>query len=113
MTTPFDRAKRRVDLAGRREEQIATLKALRLEIIQERKAIDAAILNEAPTLEDAVFIFEKRVISAALRRHDGDVQKAARLLGMSSQGLYYSLEHRHPDVNATDRVYRKRKHDRQ
>lgn len=105
MTTPFDRAQRRLELAERREAEIARLKALRFEVIQERRALDAAVLNEQPTLEDALFVFEKRVISAALRRSGGDVQKAATMLGITSQGLYWSLEHRHPDVNARDRVY--------
>ncbi len=51
------------------------------------------------TLADALAEVERRMISDALRRHNGNISRAARELGLTRRGLYLKLE-RH-DLSAS------------
>ena len=51
------------------------------------------------TLADALAELERRMISEALRRHGGNISRAARELGLTRRGLYLKLE-RH-DLSAS------------
>jgi hydrogenase-4 transcriptional activator len=44
------------------------------------------------TLADALAEVERRMISAALRKHGGNISRAARELGLTRRGLYLKLE---------------------
>jgi DNA-binding NtrC family response regulator len=44
------------------------------------------------TLADALAEVERRMISDALRRHGGNISRAARELGLTRRGLYLKLE---------------------
>jgi DNA-binding NtrC family response regulator len=44
------------------------------------------------TLADALAEVERRMISDALRRHNGNISRAARELGLTRRGLYLKLE---------------------
>jgi two-component system response regulator HupR/HoxA len=51
------------------------------------------------TLADALADLERRMISEALRKHGGNISRAARELGLTRRGLYLKLE-RH-DLSAS------------
>jgi DNA-binding NtrC family response regulator len=44
------------------------------------------------TLADAMAELERRMIADALRRHKGNISRAARELGLTRRGLYLKLE---------------------
>ena len=44
------------------------------------------------TLADAVAEVERRMIAEALRKHNGNISRAARELGLTRRGLYLKLE---------------------
>ena len=54
--------------------------------------------------------YEKKLIRQALRRAEGGVTQAARLLGLTHQALAYMLEHRHRDllIERTPKIKRRR-----
>ena len=52
------------------------------------------------TLADALAEVERRMISAALRRHGGNISRAARELGLTRRGLYLKLERHELSVSA-------------
>jgi DNA-binding NtrC family response regulator len=56
-------------------------------------------MQSAGTLADALAEVERRMISDALRRHGGNISRAARELGLTRRGLYLKLE-RH-DLSAS------------
>ncbi len=47
---------------------------------------------EKVTLADALAEVERRMISAALRKHNGNISRAARELGLTRRGLYLKLD---------------------
>jgi DNA-binding NtrC family response regulator len=51
------------------------------------------------TLADALAEVERRMIAEALRKHNGNISRAARELGLTRRGLYLKLE-RH-EMSAT------------
>ncbi|HYK22328.1 MAG TPA: sigma 54-interacting transcriptional regulator, partial [Pyrinomonadaceae bacterium] len=52
------------------------------------------------TLADALAEVERRMISDALRRHNGNISRAARELGLTRRGLYLKLERHELSVSA-------------
>jgi DNA-binding NtrC family response regulator len=52
------------------------------------------------TLADALAEVERRMISDALRRHGGNISRAARELGLTRRGLYLKLERHELSVSA-------------
>lgn len=56
-------------------------------------------LQSAGTLAEALAEVERRMIAGALRRHGGNISRAARELGLTRRGLYLKLE-RH-DLSAS------------
>jgi DNA-binding NtrC family response regulator len=56
-------------------------------------------LQRAGTLADALAEVERRMIADAMRRHGGNISRAARELGLTRRGLYLKLE-RH-DLSAS------------
>ncbi|HEX8098556.1 MAG TPA: sigma 54-interacting transcriptional regulator, partial [Pyrinomonadaceae bacterium] len=48
--------------------------------------------NQSLTLADALAEVERRMISEALRKHGGNISRAARELGLTRRGLYLKLE---------------------
>ena len=48
--------------------------------------------NDAMTLGDAMADLERRMIAEALRKHGGNISRAARELGLTRRGLYLKLE---------------------
>ena len=59
----------------------------------------AATPPEGTTLSDALADLERRMIAEALRKHGGNISRAARELGLTRRGLYLKLE-RH-DLSAS------------
>jgi tetratricopeptide (TPR) repeat protein len=57
-----------------------------------------AIFNKSCDLQGEVLKFEARLIRRALAQTNGSVTRAARLLGMTYQGLAYVIDHRHKDL---------------
>ncbi|HEV2862232.1 MAG TPA: sigma 54-interacting transcriptional regulator [Pyrinomonadaceae bacterium] len=53
-------------------------------------AADAAI-SQGLTLADATAELERRMIAEAMRRHNGNISRAARELGLTRRGLYLKL----------------------
>ena len=53
------------------------------------------------TLADALAEVERRMISDALRRHGGNISRAARELGLTRRGLYLKLDRHELSVNAS------------
>jgi two-component system response regulator HupR/HoxA len=47
---------------------------------------------ENVTLADALAEVERRMIAAALRKHNGNISRAARELGLTRRGLYLKLD---------------------
>jgi len=62
-------------------------------------AIPTAGIQTSGTLADALAEVERRMIADALRRHGGNISRAARELGLTRRGLYLKLE-RH-DLSAS------------
>jgi len=56
------------------------------------------LFNKPSRLPDEVLKFERRLISQALAKVDGQVTHAAKLLGIGRQRLAYILETRHQDL---------------
>lgn len=52
----------------------------------------AAAMSEGLTLADAMADLERRMIAEALRKHSGNISRAARELGLTRRGLYLKLE---------------------
>lgn len=52
----------------------------------------AAPMPEGTTLADALADLERRMIAEALRKHSGNISRAARELGLTRRGLYLKLE---------------------
>jgi DNA-binding NtrC family response regulator len=44
------------------------------------------------TLADAIAEVERRMIAEALRKHNGNISRAARELGLTRRGLYLKLD---------------------
>jgi DNA-binding NtrC family response regulator len=51
-----------------------------------------AVPLENVTLADALAEVERRMIAAALRKHNGNISRAARELGLTRRGLYLKLD---------------------
>jgi transcriptional regulator with GAF, ATPase, and Fis domain/Tfp pilus assembly protein PilF len=62
-------------------------------------SLPSSNLQSTGTLADALAEVERRMISDALRRHNGNISRAARELGLTRRGLYLKLE-RH-DLSAS------------
>ena len=114
VSTPIEKAWLRLRLTERRSEQIEILKRQRLEIqsliakLREDQAkLEVAnearrlvILDWADSSKKALLKFESCMIREALRVTNGRIYKAARLLGMSYQGLGYAIKTRHRELLA-------------
>jgi DNA-binding NtrC family response regulator len=61
--------------------------------------LPSSMQSTGGTLADALAEVERRMISDALRRHGGNISRAARELGLTRRGLYLKLE-RH-DLSAS------------
>jgi two-component system response regulator HupR/HoxA len=48
--------------------------------------------NGSSTLAEAVEELERRMIQVALRRHSGNIARAAKELGLSRKGLYLKMD---------------------
>jgi len=57
-------------------------------------------LQSACTLAEALAEVERRMIADALRRHSGNISRAARELGLTRRGLYLKLERHELSVSA-------------
>jgi DNA-binding NtrC family response regulator/tetratricopeptide (TPR) repeat protein len=57
-------------------------------------------LQGAGTLAEALAEVERRMIADALRRHNGNISRAARELGLTRRGLYLKLERHDLSVSA-------------
>ena len=55
------------------------------------------------TLADALSEVERRMISEALREHNGNISRAARELGLTRRGLYLKLERYEINADASDK----------
>jgi hydrogenase-4 transcriptional activator len=67
-------------------------------------SISSMPLSSSPTggtLADALNAVERRMISDALRRHGGNISRAARELGLTRRGLYLKLERHELSVSAS------------
>ena len=62
-------------------------------------SLPSSNVQSTGTLADALAEVERRMISDALRRHNGNISRAARELGLTRRGLYLKLE-RH-DLSAS------------
>ena len=52
------------------------------------------------TLADALAEVERRMIAEALRKHNGNISRAARELGLTRRGLYLKLERHEMSASA-------------
>ena len=52
------------------------------------------------TLADALAEVERRMIREALRKHNGNISRAARELGLTRRGLYLKLERHEMSASA-------------
>jgi DNA-binding NtrC family response regulator len=57
-------------------------------------------LQRTGTLADALAEVERRMIADAMRRHGGNISRAARELGLTRRGLYLKLERHDLSVSA-------------
>jgi DNA-binding NtrC family response regulator len=57
-------------------------------------------LPRTGTLADALAEVERRMIADAMRRHGGNISRAARELGLTRRGLYLKLERHDLSVSA-------------
>ncbi|HEX8142217.1 MAG TPA: sigma 54-interacting transcriptional regulator [Pyrinomonadaceae bacterium] len=55
-------------------------------------AVAATAPPEGTTLADALADLERRMIAEAMRKHSGNISRAARELGLTRRGLYLKLE---------------------
>jgi tetratricopeptide (TPR) repeat protein len=62
------------------------------------KATEAAEAEQESALKEMMQRYESRIIRQALRRAEGSVTQAARLLGITHQTLNYMLQSRHRDL---------------
>ena len=60
----------------------------------------SSVASAGGTLADALAEVERRMISDALRRHNGNISRAARELGLTRRGLYLKLERHELSVSA-------------
>lgn len=60
----------------------------------------SGVTSAGGTLADALAEVERRMISDALRRHGGNISRAARELGLTRRGLYLKLERHDLSVSA-------------
>ena len=60
----------------------------------------SSVASAGGTLADALAEVERRMISDALRRHGGNISRAARELGLTRRGLYLKLERHDLSVSA-------------
>lgn len=60
----------------------------------------SSVASAGGTLADALAEVERRMISDALRRHNGNISRAARELGLTRRGLYLKLERHDLSVSA-------------
>lgn len=75
----------------------ASLKVVRAtRSFQEKRA--GTETDTKTTLRGSVRLYEKQIIREALRKADGKITKAARLLGTSYQALSRAIESRHPEL---------------
>ena len=65
-----------------------------------RRCLRLRIVQTGGTLADALAEVERRMISDALRRHGGNISRAARELGLTRRGLYLKLERHDLSVSA-------------
>ncbi len=61
------------------------------------------------SLEDQVLAYESGLIKQALETSDGSVTRAARILGISHQGLAFILNGRHKDLLAARKPVKRRR----
>ncbi|HEV2835088.1 MAG TPA: sigma 54-interacting transcriptional regulator [Pyrinomonadaceae bacterium] len=64
-------------------------------------SLPSSSLQGGGTLADALAAVERRMISDALRRHGGNISRAARELGLTRRGLYLKLERHELSVSAS------------
>jgi len=55
---------------------------------------------ENVTLADALAEVERRMIAEALRKHNGNISRAARELGLTRRGLYLKLDRHQMSASA-------------
>jgi DNA-binding NtrC family response regulator len=55
---------------------------------------------ESTTLAEALEEVERRMIAESLRRHKGNISRAARELGLTRRGLYLKLDRYGIDVDS-------------
>ncbi len=72
-------------------------------------SMEAFVADEAATLEDQVLKYEGQLIKTALQTADGSVTRAARMLGITHQGLAFILNGRHKDLLADRKPVKKRR----
>jgi DNA-binding NtrC family response regulator len=70
---------------------------------------DDAVLSQNATLEDQVLKYEGQLIKRALQSADGSVTRAARMLGITHQGLAFILNGRHKDLLTARKPVKKRR----
>lgn len=91
----------------------ATLGAESLEMIARRSnhnsPADFAVFSESISLEAEVLRYEGSLIRRALEKAGGSVTRAARLLGVTHQGLAFILQGRHKDLLPVRTPVRKRR----
>jgi DNA-binding NtrC family response regulator len=51
----------------------------------------AGAISQGLTLADAMAELERRMIAEALKKHNGNISRAARELGLTRRGLYLKL----------------------
>ena len=61
------------------------------------------------SLEEQVHAYESRLIKEALEASDGSVTRAARMLGISHQGLAFILNGRHKDLSVARKPVKRRR----
>lgn len=68
-----------------------------------------AVLSTDASLEEQVLRYEGQLIRSALQSADGSVTRAARMLGITHQGLAFILNGRHKDLLAARKPVKKRR----
>lgn len=68
-----------------------------------------AVLSTDASLEEQVMRYEGQLIRSALQSADGSVTRAARMLGITHQGLAFILNGRHKDLLAARKPVKKRR----
>lgn len=97
-------------------QHLPTLQRLRwaagrvLDLGQKRGATtEDADAEQESALKEMMRQYERKVIRQALRRAEGGITQAARLLGIKHQALDYILKHRHPDLLLERKPAKKRR----